>query len=364
MTVNLQKTLETEPVTTSAPCRVDMGGTLDLAVFYNPLRHLLPCTFNFAIDLRTTVRLLPHRSGRVKITSRGFESADYPSDRVPFNHPLGLMFATAAYFEADGVHVVIESQSPPRSALGGSSAAAVALIAAFLVAAENIALTPGVKRRIALLAHRIEESVAGVPCGRQDQLAAAFGGVNAWYWRPEWRGFSFKKNALFRKRYFSTFRRHLLVAYCGVPHESKDVNGQWVRQFLGGGYRRHWIEILNWTKKFIDALAGYHYIGAAEAMNRETVLRREITPEVIDDMGARLVETAMRCGCGSRFTGAGGGGCLWAIGREEDIQRLGPVWEDVLSERPEACLLPVGIDADGLTAVGRESQAVSGHAEK
>jgi D-glycero-alpha-D-manno-heptose-7-phosphate kinase len=352
MKTNLQETLETDPVVTSAPCRVDMGGTLDLAAFYNPLRHLAPCTFNFAIDLRTTVRLLPYRSGRVKITSQGFDGADYPSESAPFNHPLGLMFATAAFFEADGVHVVIESQSPPRSALGGSSAAAVALAAAFLIAAGKIALSSGVRRRIALLAHRIEESVAGVPCGRQDQLAAAFGGVNAWYWRPEWRGFAFKKRALFKKRYGPAFGRHVLLAYCGVPHESKDVNGRWVRQFLDGGYRRYWIEIVDVTKKFIDALTGYNYIGAAEAMNRETALRREMTPEVLDDMGTRLVETARRCACGARFTGAGAGGCLWALGRAEDIDRLRPAWEDVLSERPGARLLPVAIDDKGLSATG------------
>jgi D-glycero-alpha-D-manno-heptose-7-phosphate kinase len=70
---------------------------------------------------------------------------------------------------------------------------------------------------------------------------------------------------------------------------------------------------------------------------------------VLDDMGTRLVETAMRCACGSRFTGAGGGGCLWALGRAEDIQRLRPAWEEVLSDRAEACLLPVGIDAEGLS---------------
>ena len=97
MKVKLQETLKIDPVMTSAPCRVDMGGTLDLAVFYNPLRHLSPCTFNLAIDLRTSVRLLPHRSGRVKITSRGFESADYPSDRAPFNHPLGLPLMAAPF---------------------------------------------------------------------------------------------------------------------------------------------------------------------------------------------------------------------------------------------------------------------------
>ena len=340
-----------------------MGGTLDLAVFYNPLRHLAPCTFNLAIDLRTTVRLLPHRPGRVKISSRGFESADFPSDAAPFDHPLGLMFATAAYFAADGVQVIIESASPPRSALGGSSAAAVALAAAFLMAIDAIALTPANRRRIALLAHRIEESVAGVPCGRQDQLAAAMGGVNAWSWQPGWRGFELGQQALFKKARYPVLNRHLLLAYCGVPHESKDVNGQWVRQFLGGGHRRQWVEIVRLTKKFIDALGRCNYIGAAAAMNRETALRLEMTPDVLDDMGTNLVAAAVRCGCGARFTGAGGGGCLWALGRAEDIGRLGPVWQDVLSERPEARLLPFGIDRQGLAAASGDPGTASRRAQ-
>jgi D-glycero-alpha-D-manno-heptose-7-phosphate kinase len=112
MTDELRKRLEWEPIETSVPCRVDMGGTLDLAIFYNPMRHQRPCTFNAAINLRTIIRLLPYRAGVVKISSRGFQDAQYPASRAPFNHPLGLMFAVAAYFNADGVHIDIDSASP------------------------------------------------------------------------------------------------------------------------------------------------------------------------------------------------------------------------------------------------------------
>jgi len=117
MSNKLTKSLENEPIEASAPCRIDMGGTLDIPIFYYPLRHLAPCTFNVAIGLRTRVSLLPHTRGLVKISSRGFETAEFPLDSVPFNHPMGLMFATAAYFQAEGVHITIESSSPPRSAL-------------------------------------------------------------------------------------------------------------------------------------------------------------------------------------------------------------------------------------------------------
>ena len=348
MTHELRKRLEKEPIETSVPCRVDMGGTLDLAIFYNPLRHQQPCTFNIAINLRTRIRLLPYRKGVVKISSRGFQDAEYPANRAPFNHPLGLMFAVAAYFNADGIHIDIESASPPRSALGGSSAAAVALVAAFLTTGQRISLNSGTRKRIALLAHAIEESVASVPCGRQDQLAAAFGGVNAWYWRPDLHGPEFKRKALFRKQYLPKFERHLLVAYGGVPHESKNINGRWVQQFISGQQRDRWQEIIQCTKMFIDAVVCNNYKGAAAAMNTETAHRRTMTPEVLDVMGEKLIDTAVENNCGARFTGAGGGGCIWALGTIDDIDRLRPLWVRVLAKHRQAHLLEAGIDSDGL----------------
>ena len=158
MSNKLRKLLETQPIEASAPCRIDMGGTLDIPIFYYPLRYLSPCTFNIALEHRTRVRLLPYTGNLVKISSAGFEDAEFPQDSAPFNHPLGLMFATAAYFNAGGVHIEIESASPPRSALGGSSSATVALVAAFLRSNQQDLKKRNVlnRRKIALLPTREE----------------------------------------------------------------------------------------------------------------------------------------------------------------------------------------------------------------
>jgi len=45
-----------------------------------------------------------------------------------------------------------------------------------------------------------------------------------------------------------------------------------------------------------------------------------------------------------RFTGAGGGGCIWAIGEISAIDRLRNTWERILAQNPEAHLLNVQID--------------------
>ena len=345
---SIRSILERRHIEASAPCRIDMGGTLDISTFYYPLRHLSPCTFNIAVNLRTRVCLFPYKKGIVKISSSGFKSAKYPLDKAPFNHPLGFMFAIAAYFGAEGVHIDIDSSSPPRSALGGSSAAAVALIAAFSKLNQKQTADPRSRQKIALLAHALEESVAGVPCGLQDQLAAVYGGVNAWYWPAIIKGPSFRKKTIVKKAFHKNLNRHLLLAYCGIPHESKNINTRWVEQFISGKYRKLWAEIIVCTQRFSDALFEKNFKEACASMNRETAIRRRMTPDVLDKMGAKLVDLAVKNRCGARFTGAGGGGCIWAIGEIDDIDRLKHIWEKALLSRKEACLLDVDVDSKGL----------------
>ena len=349
MSNKFKSILEKAPIEASAPCRIDMGGTLDIRTFYYTLRHLSPCTFNIAVGLRTRVRLLPHHNDCIKISSRGFRSVEFPIDRAPFLHPLGLMLAVAVYFNAKNVHVQIESQSPPRSALGGSSAAAVALIAALsklrqLASSDKPLTRPG----IAALAHGLEESVAGVPCGMQDQLAAIYGGVNAWIWPVSIENPQFRKKMVLPKRSHKNFEKHLLLAYCGNPHESKNINSRWVHQFLSGKFRDSWAEIVACTRQFVDHLSDHRYMKAAKLMNRETAIRRKMTPDVLDAIGVQLVETAVTHNCGTRFTGAGGGGCIWALGDIKDIDSLRPIWEEILSTENEGRLLDLTIDSQGL----------------
>ncbi|MBU1341676.1 MAG: galactokinase [Proteobacteria bacterium] len=343
--MNLEKKLGQQKINTSVPCRVDLGGTLDISTFFLPLHHLSPSSFNIALDLRTMVSLSPWQKGFVKVSSKGFESAVFKKNEAPFNHPMGLMFAVANYFDAHGVHIHIESNSPPRSALGGSSAAAVAIIAAFFTALDR-QIFPD---QIAWLAHYIEASVAGVPCGMQDQLAAAFGGVNLWVWKMGKTSPLFEQIPVFETDDdIKAFNSNILVAYCGIPHVSKDINKQWVESFVRGETRPIFEKIADLTKEFSKALMNKDFSQAADLMNQETKLRIEMTPDVLDNTGKKLFEKAMACNCGARFTGAGGGGCLWAIGQAQDIERLSPLWQEILGCVETAKILDTKIENKGI----------------
>ena len=355
-----RKALADGPVSASAPCRLDMGGTLDIRTFFYPLQHLNPCTLNIALELRTAVTLEPHTAGRVRVSSHGVGHADFAAGQAPYSHPLGLMFAVADRFRASGVHIRIHSASPPRSALGGSSVAAVALAAALSAVGRRGRSAATMRpRSIALLAHAVEEGVAGVPCGYQDQLAAAYGGVHAWYWEALPRAAIFRRRVVVAARRHAELNRHLLAAYGGIPHVSADVNGRWVRQFVAGRTRAAWKEIVGLTHRFVEALAQADYGAAAECMRRETALRRRLTPDVLDEAGRELAAAAVRCGCGARFTGAGGGGCVWAIGESDAVARLVPLWREIIDGRPGARLLNAAVARAGLRV--ERSGSPAGH---
>jgi D-glycero-alpha-D-manno-heptose-7-phosphate kinase len=157
---------------------------------------------------------------------------------------------------------------------------------------------------IAWLAHYLEGAVAGVLCGVQDQTAAAYGGVNLWEWKFGQKGPEFTRCPVFDSHEkIEQLNRHLLVAYCGIPHESSDVNGRWVNEFRAGRAYDAFEQITRLTRQFTRALGDFSFKEAAQLMNRETAIRCELTPDVLDDTGTKLWESAKAQGCGARFTG-------------------------------------------------------------
>lgn len=329
-------------VTAVAPCRIDCGGTLDIAPLALGLARHKPATFNIALAVPTKVTARPNPDGGIKISSVGFEPETGDGDR-DLTGPLGFFFLAANALGVTDVDLTIDSASPPRSALGGSSVALVAAVAA---------LAPLARRRLtrlqtALLAQRVEQALFDSPCGRQDQLAAAYGGVRLWTWSTD-RDHGFRATKLLKGGLYSRLEKRLLVAYPGQTHSSSDVNSRWVAGFLTGSTRPIWREIIAATRGLARAVAASDWDEAARWLNRETELRLELTPEVLTETGQKLCHAAQEAGCGARFTGAGGGGCLWALGPQAAIDRLRPVWNKIVSAQAEGRLLPTEIDRVGL----------------
>ena len=138
------------------------------------------------------------------------------------------------------------------------------------------------------------------------------------------------------------------MAYCGIPHVSSDVNTTWMKQFVAGTTRDTWVSIAGLTADFVDAIGKKDYARAIQAMNREVDLRLEMTPDVLNPIMHRLVQAAQENAAGARFTGAGAGGCVWALGEEDNMETIKELWSEILNGEEGAHLLDAGIDPDGI----------------
>jgi D-glycero-alpha-D-manno-heptose-7-phosphate kinase len=336
-----------EAVIARAPCRIDCGGTLDIDPLSLGLMPDSPATFNIALRLRTevSVRRTGDRTRRVR--SAGFESLSLePGQEADYTSPLGFFLLAIDYFGLEGVELTITSSSPPRSALGGSSAAILASVAALArMAGRRISRLEAVH-----LAHLIESALFATSCGRQDHLAAAYGGVRLWTWTPG-LGRGHRGRKLLKGAAYPRLEERLLIAYPGQTHSSAEVNSTWVRGFLAGPTRETWRGIAALTRALAEAVEKGDWRRAGRLLLEETALRAELTPEVLTESGRALLAEAERCGAGARFTGAGGGGCLFALGSLESIRRLKESWAGVLEGLPGGRLLSSGIDRNGLRVV-------------
>ncbi len=341
--------LSKQPVVASAPCRVDSGGTWDIKALALPLETIQPTTVNIALTLRTSASLHPYEAGQVKISSIGFAEPEiFSVDRLPFDTRFGLFFAAVSFFGFHGLEVRIDSQSPVRSALGGSSTALVALIRALSTTASELGGKGLSKKEILHLGYHLEDGISGGNCGIQDQAAAVYGGVQQWEWQYGNQNALFRRRALLDREGQTALSRHLLVAYSGKRHTALSTNRRWIRDFLSGRTRTGWLKVNETVRRFGRAIEARDWNRAAVLIREEMTVRREITPEALTPVTQELIETAENAGCGARFTGAGAGGSLWAVGDREPIDTLRGLWKARLAKIKGAAILDCRVDPSGV----------------
>ena len=309
---SVRKILEHQPIEASAPCRVDSGGTWDIKSLALPLEKCKPVTLNIALDLRTRVTLSPFDDGWTKVESEGFtRSEQYLKEKTRFDTRFGLFFAALSYFAFHGLEITIRSESPVKSALGGSSTALVALIKALSKLNERLGKKRMSAREILHLGYHLEDAVSSGKCGMQDQAAAVYGGVNRWFWRFGVQSSPLIREPLMDAREMRALSKAILIAYSGKSHVSQRINRTWINAFLEGKTRAGWIKVNEIVDRLSWAVKKGHWDGAARLLKHEMAIRREITPDALIPLTEKLIDHAEQAGCGARFAGAGAGGvCL------------------------------------------------------
>ena len=158
-----------------APMRISFGGGgTDLEAYYARFGGLVIST---SINKYFYAIITTDESNDLQVISSDYRSLFRHSsyNDLFWNGDLALPKAVLHQFGIRrGMNLFVASEVPPGTGLGSSSAAAVTMVQAISTLIEQ----PMTKHQIAELASYIEITKMGMPIGKQDQYASAFGGLN------------------------------------------------------------------------------------------------------------------------------------------------------------------------------------------
>ena len=164
-----------------APMRIGLGGGgTDLPSYYGQHTGMV---LNLAINKYIYVMVQPASQPGTQVVSAGYGAfQQWADDQMFWGNDLALPRAVLEYMgEPHDLDILIASGVPPGTGLGSSGAVGVAMLTA-LYGWEGQQPSPA---EIAEAACEIEISRMGMPVGKQDQYASAFGGFNQIWFYPD-----------------------------------------------------------------------------------------------------------------------------------------------------------------------------------
>jgi D-glycero-alpha-D-manno-heptose-7-phosphate kinase len=200
-----------------APMRISFaGGGTDLEAYYATYGGLVIST---AINKYFYAIMTTHESDDLQVISADYRSLfrHSPYNDLFWDGDLALPKAVLHHFGIRrGINLFVASEVPPGTGLGSSSGAAVTIVLAISTLMEH----PMTRQQVAELASYIEINKMGMPIGKQDQYASAFGGFNTITFRRE--GVSVEQLQI-APAVRQTLERRLLLFFTGSSRESTSI---------------------------------------------------------------------------------------------------------------------------------------------
>lgn len=288
------------------PLRISfVGGGSDMAAFYDREDGMVVCT---AID-KYVYAIVKERFDDFIYVNYSIKECVSSVSEIRHDLVREAMRITGV---DKGVEITTLADIPSSgSGLGSSSSITVALLHA-LYTYRNVLVTA---EQLAEEACRIEIDIMGKPIGRQDQYAAAFGGINK---------FTFRKNNLtvrekidLAPQQIRKFAGSILLFYTGIARSADIILGE--QKFnLGSSDKPDKFEnmrqIASLVDPFIKSLKNDDIEECGRLLARNWELKQKmasgITNEITDEMYRRAIEAGALSG---KIAGAGGGGFMFLM---------------------------------------------------
>lgn len=308
-----------------APLRLGLaGGGTDLSPFCDEFGGAV---LNVTIDRFAFASILPDVDNKIVFcaddmrTSESFD-LDAPLDKASLVLHRGVYERMISDYNG-GVRcpmtIKTTVDAPPGSGLGSSSALVVALVEVFR---ESFGLPLG-PYDVARLAFEIERIDLGLAGGRQDQYAAAFGGINFIEFLPHDRVIVNPMRVA--TAITNEVESSVVICFSGRSRESANIIDRQTTGMKSGSKRTmeamHSLksDAIDMKNSFLKGDIG----GMAEILNRSWAAKRATAEGVSTPHIDVLLERAAEAGAlAGKVSGAGGGGFVFFITHPEHRFRL------------------------------------------
>lgn len=288
-------------IITRTPFRISFfGGGTDYPSWYlNYGGNVLATSINkyCYISCRYLPPFFEHRTRVVysKIENcRNFEEIQHPAVRE-----------TMRFLEIDrGLEVHHDGDLPARSGMGSSSSFTVGLLHA-LYALSGVMVS---KHQLAKESIHIEQNLIRETVGSQDQVMAAYGGLNHIIFNTT--GEITVRPVILTKERLEELSSHLMLFYTGIKRTASDIAKTYVEDIESK--RENLITMNEMVQEAITILCGSRCIcNFGELLHKTWMLKKNLSPQISNGVVDQLYERARAHGAiGGKITGAGGGGFL------------------------------------------------------
>jgi D-glycero-alpha-D-manno-heptose-7-phosphate kinase len=313
------------------PFRISFfGGGTDYPVWYRKHGGSVLCTTIDKYCYMTCRTLPPFFEHKFRVVyskvelCQSFEEVLHPAVRE-----------TLRYLNINrGMEIHHDGDLPARSGMGSSSSFTVGLLHALYAWSGTMVS----KMQLARESIHIEQNMIRETVGSQDQVAAAFGGLNRIVFHPD--GEIEVKSIIISTARRDALCSHLMLFYTGIKRTASEVADSYVGHLLK--QEKILLNKIGLVDEGTAILGGGGDICAfGELLHREWELKRGLGSQVSNTTIDGLYERARRKGAiGGKITGAGGGGFLLLFVPPADQKK-------VREELRELLHVPIRFESEG-----------------
>jgi D-glycero-alpha-D-manno-heptose-7-phosphate kinase len=218
------------------------------------------------------------------------------------------------------VHLEYTGNTPTSSGLGTSGV--MNLVWLSLISQIKLKRKEGIKfstkKELAEKVYDLEQAM-GIVGGKQDQYAAAFGGINF----LEFKGDKVSITPLkLPDKIIKELEEKLVLVYTGKPHFAGSTNKNMIDNIKKGKGVENLIRIRDIAKEMKNALLNKNLDKFSELMNEETENRIKLHKNVLPLRASKFIKMGLENGASSaKICGSGNGGSILFYGDKSRLKK-------------------------------------------